>query len=94
MQDDTSSLDWRNWTFLRNSTHVNGGIESSNLSVYEGSVECLNFDKLLSTLHPLGASSYHSPCPENLQETSLSNLTLQEEQTKSAQMPKNAKVVI
>ncbi|CAL5202973.1 unnamed protein product [Lathyrus oleraceus] len=92
IKDDTSSLDWRNWTFLRNSTHVNGGLESSNLSVYEGSVECLNFDKLLSTLHPLGASSYHSPCPENLQETSLSNLTLQEEQTKSAQMPKNAKV--
>ncbi|XP_058787652.1 uncharacterized protein LOC131662001 [Vicia villosa] len=92
IKDDTSSVDWRNWTFLRNSTHVNGGLESSNSSVYEGSVECLNFDKLLSTLHPLGASSFHSQCPENLQETSLSNSTLQEEQPKSAQMPKNAKV--
>ncbi|CAK8566401.1 unnamed protein product [Lathyrus sativus] len=92
IKDDTSSLDWKNWTFLRNSTHVNGGLESSNSSVYEGSVECLNLDKLLSTLHPLRASSIHSPCPENLQETSLSNSTLQEEPTKSAQMPKNAKV--
>ncbi|KAL5077888.1 hypothetical protein RYX36_016872 [Vicia faba] len=86
IKDDTSSLDWRNWTFLRNSTHVNGVLASSNSSVYEGSVECLNFDKLLSTLHLLGASNFHSLCPENLQETSLPNLILQKEQTKNAKV--------
>ncbi|KAK2442231.1 P-loop containing nucleoside triphosphate hydrolase superfamily protein [Trifolium repens] len=54
IKDDTSSLDWRNWLFLENSTHVNSGSESSNSSVLRASVECLNFDKLLSTLDPVG----------------------------------------
>ena len=102
MQDDTSSLDWRNWLFLENSTYVNSGSESSNSSVLGASVECLNFDKLLSTLDPVGASSSQnasnsldifSTCPENMQETSLSNSTLPEEQTISAPMPKDGKVV-
>ncbi|KAK2442206.1 P-loop containing nucleoside triphosphate hydrolase superfamily protein [Trifolium repens] len=99
IKDDTSSLDWRNWTFLENSTYVNSGSESSNSSVLGASVECLNFDKLLSTLDPVGASSSQNAsnslditCPENMQETSLSNSTLPEEQTISAPMPKDGKV--
>jgi hypothetical protein len=75
MQDDTPSLDWRNWTYLGNSPYVNGGLKSSNSSFLEGSVGCLNFDKLLSTLDRF------SMRPENMQETSLSNSTLPEEQT-------------
>jgi len=102
MQDDTSSLDWRNWTFLGNSTYVNGSSESSNSSVLEGSVECLNFEKILSTLNPAAASNFHSAStsfdsfsvlPENLHKTIPSNSTLSEEQTISASMPKDAKVV-
>jgi len=102
MQDDTSSPDWGNWTFLGNSTHVNGGSESSNSSVLEGSVECLNFEKILSTLNPVADSNFQnastsldsfSVLPENLQETVPSNSTILEEQTISASMPKDAKVV-
>jgi hypothetical protein len=102
MQDDTSSLDWRNWTFLGNSTYVNGCSESSNSSVLDGSVECLNFEKILSTLNPAVASNFHnastsldsySVLPENLQEAMPSNSTLSEEQTISASTPKDAKVV-
>ncbi|XP_045803964.1 uncharacterized protein LOC123897403 [Trifolium pratense] len=101
IKDDTSSLDWRNWTFLGNSTYVNSGSESSNSSILGGSVECLNFDKLLSTLDPVGASSFQNSSnsldifsmhPENMQETSLPNSTLLEEQTISDPMPKDAKV--
>jgi hypothetical protein len=43
--------------FLENSTYVNSGSESSNSSVLRASVECLNFDKLLSTLDPVGTLS-------------------------------------
>ncbi|GAU43260.1 hypothetical protein TSUD_134040 [Trifolium subterraneum] len=101
IKDDTTFIDWRNWSFLGNSTHVNGGSESSNSSVLGGSVECLNFDKLLSTLDPVGASSFQnssnsldifSKYPENMQETSLPNSTLPEEQTISAPMPIDANV--
>lgn len=89
MQDDTSSLDWRNWTFLGNTTYVSCGLESSNSSVSKGSVGCLNFDKIRGTLDPLGDSSFqnastsldrYSICPENLSETSRTNSTLPEDQ--------------
>ncbi|XP_027338527.1 uncharacterized protein LOC113852450 isoform X1 [Abrus precatorius] len=74
IQDNTISLDWRNWTLLENTTCVNYGQESSNSSVLEGSVESLNLDKVLSSLDPIGASisqnalssdtlSEHSMCP-------------------------------
>ncbi|XP_027190964.1 uncharacterized protein [Cicer arietinum] len=100
IKDDTSSLDWRNWTFLENTTYVSCGLESSNSSVLEGSVGCLNFDKIRGTLDPLGDSSFqnastsldrYSICPENLSETSRTNST-PEEQIISAQMPKDAKM--
>ena len=81
MQDDTSSLDWRNWTFLENTTSMNYGSESLNSSVLEASVESLNFDKLRSSLDPSGVSisqnalSSDRLCihPENLEELSPSN---------------------
>ncbi|KAH1255873.1 hypothetical protein AAZV13_04G206200 [Glycine max] len=80
-QDDTSSLDWRNWTFLENTTSMNYGSESLNSSVLEASVESLNFDKLRSSLYPSGTSisqnslSSDRLCihPENLEELSPSN---------------------
>jgi len=56
MQDDTSSIDWRNWTFMGNTTSMNYGQESPKSSVLEGSVESLNFDKLHSSLNPSGVS--------------------------------------
>jgi len=56
MQDDTLSVDWRNWTFVENMISVNYGQESVNASVLEGSVESLNFDKLHSSLNRLGIS--------------------------------------
>ncbi|KAE9587188.1 putative checkpoint protein Rad17/Rad24 [Lupinus albus] len=86
IQDDTSFLDWREWTFLGKTTYVNCGPESSNSSVLEGSVESLNFDKLNSPLYPVGASVSQtalpssdqlSTQPENLQEIPPSNSTLQ-----------------
>ncbi|XP_019438576.1 PREDICTED: uncharacterized protein LOC109344305 isoform X2 [Lupinus angustifolius] len=86
IQDDTSLLDWGEWTFLGKTTYVNCSPESSNSFVLEGSVESLNFDKLNSPSDPTGASlsqtalpSSDQPSiqPENLQEISPSNSTLQ-----------------
>lgn len=81
MQDDTPSLDWRNWAFLENTTTMNYGPEILNSSVLEGSVESLNFDKLRSSLDPSGVSisqnalSSDRLCihPENLEEVSPSD---------------------
>ncbi|XP_068481394.1 uncharacterized protein [Phaseolus vulgaris] len=56
VKDDTSSIDWRNWTFMGNTTSMNYGQESLKSSVLEGSVESLNFDKLHSSLNPSGVS--------------------------------------
>ncbi|KAL2638228.1 hypothetical protein AAZV13_06G103200 [Glycine max] len=80
-QDDTPSLDWRNWAFLENTTTMNYGPEILNSSVLEGSVESLNFDKLRSSLDPSGVSisqnalSSDRLCihPENLEEVSPSD---------------------
>lgn len=66
MQDDTSSVDWRNWTFMENITSMNYGQGSVNSSVLEGSVESLNFDKLHSFLNPSGISiSQNALSPSN-----------------------------
>ncbi|KAJ1388107.1 P-loop containing nucleoside triphosphate hydrolase [Sesbania bispinosa] len=101
IKDDTSSLDWRNWTFLGNTTYVNYGSESSNPSVLEGSVESLNFETLLSTLDSSGASKFQNTLsssdrlsihPENLLETLPSSAASPVEQTVCPQMPKDAKV--
>jgi len=56
MQDDTSSIHWRNWTFMENTTSMNYGQESVNSSVLEGSIESLSFDKVHSSLNPSGVS--------------------------------------
>lgn len=53
MQEDTSSLDWSDWTFLGDTTVVE---ESLNLPVLVGSVESLNFDNFLSASKPSHAS--------------------------------------
>ena len=103
MQEDTSSLDWRNWTFLGKDTYVNYGPESSNSSALGGSVESLNDDKTPSTFDPsavlisqnaLSSSDRLSIQPEILQEVSSSNsASLANEQTICPQPPKDAEVV-
>ncbi|XP_058724512.1 uncharacterized protein LOC131595988 isoform X2 [Vicia villosa] len=55
-RDYTSSLDWSDWKFLGNTTVVDCGPESSNLSVLEGSIEPLNFDNFLSGVKPSSTS--------------------------------------
>ncbi|XP_052732608.1 uncharacterized protein LOC108330450 isoform X3 [Vigna angularis] len=66
VKDDTSSVDWRNWMFMENITSMNYGQESVNSSVFEGSVESLNFDKLHSFLNPSGISiSQNALSPSN-----------------------------
>ncbi|XP_061363887.1 uncharacterized protein LOC133307395 [Gastrolobium bilobum] len=101
IQDDTSSIDWRNWTFLGNTTYASYGPEILNSSVLEGSVESLNFDKLLSILDPPGASISQNALsssdrlsihPENLQEISPSNSASLAEYTICPQMAKDAEV--
>lgn len=78
MQDDPSSLDWQNWTFLGHTVKSNCSPESSTLSVFEDIVEPSNVDKLHSTLlFPSDASitrtlfscsNQPSIQPQNLQE--------------------------
>ncbi|MED6207040.1 hypothetical protein PIB30_032156 [Stylosanthes scabra] len=90
VQEDTSSLDWRNWTFLGDDTYVNYAPESYD-------------DKILSSLDPSGDSISYSALtsldrlsipPENVQATSLSeNLAMPaNEQTTCPQMLKDAEV--
>ena len=103
-QDDTSSLDWNNWTFLGKTAIVNYSSESSKSSVLEGSVEPLNFDNLLSAMDlscalisqdAMSCSDHQlSVLPDNLQEISLANsAVLTNEQTICASKPDDAKVV-
>jgi uncharacterized Zn-finger protein len=103
MQDDTSSLDWSDWKFLGNTTVVDCGPESSNLSVMEGSVEPLNFDNFLSGVKPsstsisqnaLSCSDKLSTQSENMMEMSPENSTvLANEQAKCTLKPEDAIVV-
>lgn len=85
MQDDTSFLDWNDWKFLENTTVVDFGPESSNLSVMEGSIESLNFDNFLSAVKPsrtsisqnaLSYSDKLSTQPDNMTEISPANSSL------------------
>ncbi|WJX10250.1 hypothetical protein P8452_00995 [Trifolium repens] len=99
-RDDTSSLDWSDWKFLGNTTVVDCGPESSNLSVMEGSVEPLNFDNLLSGVKPsstsisqnaLSCSDKLSTQSENMMEMSPENSTvLANEQAKCTLKPEDA----
>ncbi|KAI5394394.1 uncharacterized protein LOC127092501 isoform X2 [Lathyrus oleraceus] len=82
IRDYTSSLDWSDWKFLGNTTVVDCGPESSNLSVMEGSVESLNFDNFLSGVKPpstsisqnaLSYSDKLSTLSENMKEMSPEN---------------------
>ncbi|XP_012570633.1 uncharacterized protein [Cicer arietinum] len=84
-QDDTSFLDWNDWKFLENTTVVDFGPESSNLSVMEGSIESLNFDNFLSAVKPsrtsisqnaLSYSDKLSTQPDNMTEISPANSSL------------------
>ncbi|XP_045830121.1 uncharacterized protein LOC123921561 isoform X2 [Trifolium pratense] len=84
-QDDTSSVDWSDWKFLGNTTVVDCGPESSNLSVMEGSIESLNFDNFLSGVKPsstsisqnaLSCSDKLSTQSENMMEMSPENSTV------------------
>ncbi|XP_028774992.1 uncharacterized protein LOC114731905 isoform X2 [Neltuma alba] len=52
--NDTSLPDWKNWTFLGQTAKANCCPESSFSSVFEGSIEPLNIDKLHSTFYPPG----------------------------------------
>lgn len=96
-----SSLDWRNWTFLENAISMNCGPESFKSSVLEGSVECLNFDQLHSSLDPSDASisqnalSPDRPCihPEILKEGSPTNSASLAEQKTCPVTCKDAEVV-
>nr|KYP55154.1 ATPase family AAA domain-containing protein 5 [Cajanus cajan] len=90
IQNDTSSsLDWRNWTFLENTTSMDYDPESLDLSVLEGSFESLNFDKLHSSLVPsitsisqnALSSNRLSIHPENLEEVSPSSSASLADQT-------------
>ncbi|KAK7351122.1 hypothetical protein VNO77_10332 [Canavalia gladiata] len=102
IQDDTPSLDWRNWKLLENTSYVNYGPENSNSSVLEGSVESLNLIKLLNTLDPSGASisqnalssdrlSIHS---QNLQEVSSSKSASLSEQAICPSICKEAELAL
>lgn len=51
MQDNDVSLDWRTWTFCEENFIKSRCLESSPSSIFEGSVECLSFDKLPIVSH-------------------------------------------
>ncbi|MED6136964.1 hypothetical protein PIB30_060643 [Stylosanthes scabra] len=76
-EDDTSSLDWNNWTFLGTTTVAKYSSENSNLPVLMGSVEPLNFDNLQSAVDQSHAliSQNSMSCSDGqlLQEISLAN---------------------
>src|ERR1044072_8480478 len=103
MQEDTSSLDWSDWTFLGNTAVVDCGPESSNLPVLVGSVESLNFDNFPSVSkssrasisgNALSCSNQLSIQPDNMLEISLANAAvLASEQTLCPAKPEEAKMV-
>lgn len=58
MQEDHVSLDWRTWNFLEEIFEKRQyGLENTCSSVFEGSVQCLSFDKLPIVLHPSNLSN-------------------------------------
>uniref|UniRef100_A0A5B7B8E5 AAA+ ATPase domain-containing protein n=1 Tax=Davidia involucrata TaxID=16924 RepID=A0A5B7B8E5_DAVIN len=60
-RDDAVSLDWGNWMFTEGSfISTNSGLESECSPVFEGSVNSLCFDNLLSASDPTGSSLLHN----------------------------------
>ena len=58
MQDDAVLLDWRNWTFFEEASLTSGPhLECTPSSIFEGSVECLNFDKVSIVSEPCKSST-------------------------------------
>ncbi|KAL2339795.1 hypothetical protein Fmac_007735 [Flemingia macrophylla] len=99
IQDDSSSLDWRNWTFLENNTSMNYDPESLDSSVLEGSVESLNFDKLQRSLVPsITPISQHALSSDRLcihrEEVSPSSSASLAEQATCPPMCKDAEVYL
>lgn len=103
MQDDASPFDWSDWTFLDDTTIVDFGPESSNLSVLVCSVEPLNFDNFPSALRSSSASISQNAMscpdqlsiqPDNMMEISQANSAmLANEQAICPPKPEDAKVV-
>ncbi|XP_019430603.1 PREDICTED: uncharacterized protein LOC109337953 isoform X1 [Lupinus angustifolius] len=95
-KDDNLSLDWRDWTFLGETTITNCGPESSNSSILVDSSESLNFDNLRGALiseNSLPCSDQLSMMPEYLEEILPENATmLANEQTICPQMPEDSKL--
>ncbi|KAK7301352.1 hypothetical protein RJT34_12215 [Clitoria ternatea] len=56
VKDDSSPLDWKDWTFLGKTSTTDFDPKSSNSYALEGSVESLNFDNFLSAFKPSSAS--------------------------------------
>lgn len=51
-------LDWRNWTFCEEASLTSGPhLECTPSSIFEGSVECLNFDKVSIVSEPCKSST-------------------------------------
>ena len=96
-------LDWKMWTFVGEAANVNCDPECSIPSVLEGSVETINFDKLISNLNFSSASipQNETLCsdevstePQNLQEISATNSSfIAKGGTICFQSPEVAKVV-
>ncbi|XP_062020623.1 uncharacterized protein LOC133737007 isoform X2 [Rosa rugosa] len=60
-QDDAVFLDWRNWTFCEETSLTSGPHhECMPSSIFEGSVECLNFDKASSVSQPCKSSTFQN----------------------------------
>ncbi|XP_048438990.1 uncharacterized protein LOC103953161 isoform X3 [Pyrus x bretschneideri] len=60
-QDDAVFLDWRNWTFCEDTFMKSGpDMECASSSIFEGSVECLNFDKLPIVFRPCKLSTFQN----------------------------------
>ncbi|KAF1868973.1 hypothetical protein Lal_00048253 [Lupinus albus] len=95
-KDDNISLDWRDWTFLGETTITDCGPESSNSSILVDSIESLNFDNLRGALiseNSLPCSDQLSMMPEYLEEILPANATMPaNEQTICPQMPEDSKL--
>lgn len=58
MQEDDVSLDWRFWNFCEETSEkCQYGLENTSSSVFEGSVQCLSFDKLPIVSHSSNLSN-------------------------------------
>ncbi|CAL0307858.1 unnamed protein product [Lupinus luteus] len=95
-KDDNLSFDWRDWTFLGETTITNCGPESSKSSILVDSIESLHFDNVHGALiseNSLPCSDQLSMMPEYLEEILPANATMRaNEQTICPQMPEDSKL--